>query len=346
MLLALLLALFAALLVGGCGGGGDVGGGGNSEPGVAPVQLSYEIVATYPHDPTWFTQGLEYFEGTVYESTGLVGESFLWALDLAELERLASTGASGASDNAGTSTAVAGATSSAIKAEARFADEFGEGIARVDDLLYWLTWKTGEVATFQITGQTPGQITSFEPGARFSYEGEGWGLCYNGDQLVKSNGTEKLTLHTTDDFAVAGEIVVSEIVVDKIAVADSHASDLEVFPVGQLNELECVDGLVWANVWQTDRIVVIDPGRGGDDADGQARGEINAVGEMDAVGKVIAVADMSDLIRPHPADSDPEAVLNGIAYRPDSDTFLLTGKRWPQMFEVRFNTSAIPRGNG
>ncbi len=296
VLLAVRLTLFAALLsavfVSGCAVVGMVAG--------EPKQLSYEIVAVYPHDPTWFTQGLEYFEGIVYESTGLVGESSLRALDLAELERLANVGVSGAETSS--------PTASAIKAEISFANEFGEGLTRVGDLLYWLTWRAGEVATFRITDQG----NDLTPGARFSYEGEGWGLCYNdygndytAGKLVRSNGTNKLMLHKTEGFAADSEIVVAD-------------------PVGRLNELECVDGLIWANVWQTDRIVVINP-NGGDSKH----------------GVVVAEANVRDLISAHPADADPEAVLNGIAYRSDTDTFLLTGKRWPQMFEVRFNAGDI-----
>ena len=138
----------------------------------------------------------------------------------------------------------------------------------------------------------------------FTYTGEGWGLCHDGARLVMSDGSNTLTFRHPTTFEALGSVPVVD--------ADGQ-------PVERLNELECIGDDVWANVWLTDRIVVIDS----------------------TTGAVTAEADMAGIISPHPALTDSNNVLNGIAYRPDTDTFLITGKRWPTIFEVRFQL--IPR---
>lgn len=168
---------------------------------------------------------------------------------------------------------------------------YGEGLAQVGDRFIQLTWQDGialewDAATLTQTGA-------------FSYTGEGWGLCYDGTRLVQSDGSANLTFRDPETFEVLGSQLVS----------------FQGTPVDQLNELECVEGQVWANVWQTPYIVRIDA----------------------ATGDITGVLDMSGLIEPDPSIADPGAVLNGIAYDPVSDTFLLTGKRWPTMFQVRIS---------
>jgi glutaminyl-peptide cyclotransferase len=166
---------------------------------------------------------------------------------------------------------------------------FGEGITVVGDRIWQLTWQDGVVlewdrATLTLRRQVP-------------IEGEGWGLCDADGRLVRSDGTDRLRFHDPVTFAEQGSVAVT----------------LDGAPVDRLNELECVDGQVWANVWQTDRIVRIDP----------------------ATGRVTAVVDAAGLLDPaQRADTD---VLNGIAAVPGDDgTFLITGKLWPVTFRVRF----------
>jgi glutamine cyclotransferase len=164
---------------------------------------------------------------------------------------------------------------------------FGEGITVVDDRIWQLTWRDGvalewDRATLTLRREVP-------------LGGEGWGLCDDGGRLVRSDGTERLRFHDPATFAEQGSVAVT----------------LDGAPVTQLNELECVDGQVWANVWQTDRIVRIDP----------------------ATGRVTAVVDATGLL-----DADRRAgadVLNGIAALPGGE-FLITGKLWPVTFRVRF----------
>ncbi|REH29418.1 glutaminyl-peptide cyclotransferase [Kutzneria buriramensis] len=164
------------------------------------------------------------------------------------------------------------------------ADYFGEGIAVVGDKIWQLTWQQDvamlrDRATLQQVGTA-------------SYQDEGWGLCYDGKRLVMSDGTSLLTFRDPTTFAVTGHVQV----------------DYQ----GQLNELECVDGSVWANVYPTKTIIRVDP----------------------ATGSVLGVADLSELGPKD--DTTPDDVLNGISVAPDPGEFLVTGKRWPLVYRVRF----------
>ncbi len=223
------------------------------------------MLAKYPHDTSAFTQGLLWHNNKVYESTGLWEQSELRAVDLST-----------------------GVATQELTANPEY---FGEGLALVDNNLIWLTWQA-EIATIH-------QLDTLEQTGIFSYTGEGWGLCYDGERLVMSNGSSNLVFRDAATFEILSSVQVTR--------ADGNI-------VTQLNELECVGDYVWANVWLTDIIVVIDP----------------------STGNVVAEADMSGLIAPHPSIADSNNVLNGIAYRRDTDTFLITGKRWPTLFEVRF----------
>lgn len=165
---------------------------------------------------------------------------------------------------------------------------FGEGLDLVDDRLVLLTFQEGTAFVFD--------RDTFELIGDFPYDTEGWGLCYDGARLVMSDGTETLVFRDPETFAVVGSVVVT--------------IDGEL--VEGINELECVDGEVWANIWYTDVIYRIDP----------------------ATGEVTGVVDASNLLAT-PLDDDA-AVLNGIAYDEVTQTWLVTGKLWPSMFEVRF----------
>ncbi len=172
-------------------------------------------------------------------------------------------------------------------------DLYGEGLALVGDRFVQLTWKDGVALVWDAATLTQT--------ASFGYTGEGWGLCNDGTRLVMSDGSSTLTFRDPATFAVTGTVGVT----------------FQGQPVAQLNELECVDGSVWANVWETPYIVRIDPGS----------------------GAITGVLDTTGMITPDPSVADPGAVLNGIAYDPAAGTFLLTGKRWPTMFEVRIGDS-------
>src|SRR5262249_751570 len=111
---------------------------------------------------------------------------------------------------------------------------FAEGLAQVGNRLFQLTWQNEKVFTYE--------SATFKKTGEHTYRGEGWGLCHGGRQLVMSDGSDKLTLRQPSDFSVVRTVPVT----------------MDGKPVPNLNELECVDGLVYANIWQTDSIVRID----------------------------------------------------------------------------------------
>lgn len=234
---------------------------GSIHNGDGSYHLAVEIVEAVPHDNQSFTQGLIFDDGRMYESSGGWGESSLREIDVNTGEVLRSANLS--------------------------EEEFGEGIAAVDGQIIQLTWVSGvahvwDIETFEIVGN-------------HTYEGQGWGLCFDSgqDRLVMSNGSSELTFRDSINFTIIGTIQV---------LMDGN-------PLSSLNELECVDSMIWANVWHQDIIVVIDP------ETGLVVNEINVTGLLTAE---------------QTADSD---VLNGIAVS-DDDAIWLTGKNWPSMFNV------------
>ncbi len=239
-------------------------GMGSSRQAPAEVEeLVLEVIAEHPHDPAAFTQGLVWHEGRLYESTGEYGSSTLRRLNLAtgevEIQRdLEPT-------------------------------MFGEGLERVGDRLIQLTWRENVALVYD--------LASLEPTGRLSYLGEGWGLCFDDVDLIRSDGSATLTVHDAGTLAPLRRLEVT----------------FQGRPVRYLNELECVHGEVWANVWQTDAIVRIDP----------------------ASGEVTARVDASSLRARLPSGG---GVLNGIAYRGERGTFLVTGKNWGRLFEVTWAT--------
>ena len=244
----------------------DDGGGpqpvtADASPGVV-LRLVPRLLATYPHDPSASTQGLVWFETRLYESTGLRGQSSLRRVRLED---------------------------GRVERRVELASElFGEGLARVGTELVQLTWQSGRALRWA--------LDDFAPLGEDGYSGEGWGLCYDGVQLWRSDGSARLHRHGASDFAPIDHLDVT----------------LDGLPVERLNELECAEGWIYANVWQTTDIVRIDP----------------------ATGKVMAVIDVASLLSG--AERQGAGVANGIAYRPESETFLLTGKNWPHLFEVVF----------
>lgn len=227
-----------------------------------PLALRPRVLRSLPHDPDSYTQGLEWHAGSLFESTGHYGRSRLRRVD---------------------------AESGEVELERRLPDElFGEGLARVDDRLVQLTWKEGRALLWDLAG--------LEPLGELAYEGEGWGLCFDGVDLVQSDGSDHLIFRDAASLAPLRTLGVT----------------LAGRPLYRLNELECAEGWIWANVYGSEQIVRIDP----------------------ASGEVGAIVDASGLLTPEEARG--AEVLNGIAYRPETETFFLTGKLWPKLFEVVF----------
>jgi glutamine cyclotransferase len=165
---------------------------------------------------------------------------------------------------------------------------FAEGIALLNGKVYQLTWQ--HQLGFIYDSQ------SLERLGQFSYAGEGWGLTTDGRSLIMSDGSNRIRFLDPDSFRVT----------KTIAVVDGKT------PVNELNELEYVQGQIYANIWHENRIAAIDP----------------------QTGRVAAWINLTGLLQPGDVE-DPEAVLNGIAYDQASDRLFVTGKLWPRVFEIK-----------
>ncbi|WP_067703670.1 glutaminyl-peptide cyclotransferase [Nocardia jejuensis] len=248
--IVLTTAVALAVTTSACGHSGDT------------PRLRAEVIATRPHDPTAFTEGLEVDATILYESTGLSGQSYVRATDLETGTEL------GRADLP--------------------APLFGEGITRAGDVLWQLTYRD-HVAI----ARDPDTLAELR---RVTYDGEGWGLCARAGRVVMSNGTDTLTFRDPLTFAVTGTVRLT-------SHTDAHP-----------NELDCApDGSLYANDWPSERILRIDPD----------------------TGDVLDVIDASGLL-PRGSRTPDTDVLNGIAHLPGTDHFLLTGKKWPFTYEVRF----------
>jgi len=229
-----------------------------------------EVLRELPHDPEAFTQGLLWWDGSLWESTGVYGRSEVRRLDPA--------------------------TGEVLHRVPLDRHHFGEGLARVGDTLVQLTWKE-EVALRW-------KLPDLSPRESLYYRGEGWGLCFDGEHLVWSDGSDRLRFVRPEDFSVVRELGVT----------------LDGKPLRSLNELECVKGRIWANVWTTSQLAGIDP----------------------KTGEVEVFVDASGLLtREERRETD---VFNGIAHHPETGHFFVTGKLWPKMFEVRLTSDEKEEG--
>jgi len=229
----------------------------------AVAAYEIEVVHTYPHDPTAFTEGLFYLNGVLYESTGLQGHSTIRKVRLETGEVLQK-----------------------LDVPAQY---FGEGIVNWKSHLVGLTWKSQVGFVYD--------LASFKKQREFHYEGEGWALTQDGRQLIMSDGTSQLRFINPQTLKETRRLTVT----------------LDGKPLRNLNELEWVKGEIYANVWQTDWIVRIDPRKGA------IVGLINLAGLLGAADRIKGQTD----------------VLNGIAYDAKGDRLFVTGKNWPKLFEIR-----------
>jgi glutaminyl-peptide cyclotransferase len=224
-------------------------------------RYGYRVVNTFPHDTGAWTQGLLWHDGRLYESTGEYGRSSVRhvALDTGEVLR-----------------------------QHNLADRFfGEGLALVEDRLIQLTWKSGVAFVYE--------RDTFDTLRRFAYDGEGWGLTYDGEHLIMSDGSAELRFLDPATFQEQR----------RVTVRDSGG------PVRRLNELEYIEGEVFANIWKREHLARIDPDTG------------NVTGWVDLTG-----------LFPE-EDRGPDVdVLNGIAYDPEANRLFVTGKHWPTVYEV------------
>lgn len=226
----------------------------------APL-LDYRVIAQYPHPQQGFTQGLIAVDDCVYESSGLYGRSYVahWCPGEERPTRL----------------------------KPLPGQYFAEGLVLVEGELVILTWRAGRALRLE-----PEQ---FHSRGHWRYRGEGWGLTFDGEHFLMSNGSDRIVRRAKDDFREVGSV----------AVLDGDQR------VERLNELEWVDGRLLANVWQSDRIAVIDP----------TSGNVEAWLDFSAIGPT----------------RTGNNVLNGIAWDARSKTLLITGKHWPEVYRLRVN---------
>ena len=223
-----------------------------------------EVIGSYPHDASAYTQGLFFDNGILYESSGQYGESFFRRVDLNT-----------------------GATLLRIDPDPGI---FAEGSVSMDGLVYLLSWREQVCLVYD--------IETFNLLSSFSYYGEGWGLTTDGESLIMSDGSSTLVYRDPMTFVERRRVNVT----------------FEGKPVPYLNELEYIDGKIWANVYGLDYIIIID-------------------GES---GVVEGRIDCRDLLEKRYRGKG-EDVLNGIAYNPVDGAVYLTGKYWPKMYKVRIS---------
>jgi glutaminyl-peptide cyclotransferase len=228
----------------------------------SPEQLTYQIVSTRPHEPSAYTQGLQFKGSRLFESTGIYGES-----TLREIEP---------------------ATGKVLRKRPLAKTVFGEGLTILGDEMFVLTWKENIAYVFE--------PDTFKPIRTHDYKGEGWGLTNDGKQLIMSDGSNTLKFINPKDFSV----------LKTLEVMDGKS------PVKNLNELEWIDGQIFANIYMTEKIARISP------EDGQVTAWLDLAGLRNQLSK------------PNRAE-----VLNGIALDPATGHLLVTGKYWPQMFEIK-----------
>ncbi|MEM1379123.1 MAG: glutaminyl-peptide cyclotransferase [Pseudomonadota bacterium] len=232
-------------------------------PVVEPEVLGVEVIRTYPHQTDAFTQGLLFDDGILIESTGLEGRSRLRKLSIR--------------------------TGRPVQEVSFPSDVFAEGTALVGDKLITLTYKSGKAFVFD--------ADTLEETGSFSYPGEGWGLTFDGQHLIMSDGTSELRFLDPDTFQEIRRVGVT----------------LNGEPLRSINELEFIDGKVWANVFIQDYLVRIDPD----------------------TGIIDQVADLRSLFPRSEREAPYRDVLNGIAYEENSGRLFVTGKHWPNLFEIR-----------
>jgi glutamine cyclotransferase len=229
-----------------------------------PEIYEYEILKTYPHDKNSYTQGLEFYNGFLYESSGQYGKSSLRKVKLETGEILQKT-----------------------ELDEKY---FAEGMTIFNDKIYQLTWRENVGFIYN--------LEDFKLVKQFNYQKsiEGWGLTHDGNHLIKTDGTEKIWFLNPENQQEEFHI---EAYTDKRKVE-------------QLNELEYVNGKIYANIYQQNSILIVNP----------KNGKVEGVANLNG---------LKDLVEQHP-ELD---VLNGIAYDQKTAKLFVTGKNWSKLFEIK-----------
>nr|WP_321255508.1 glutaminyl-peptide cyclotransferase [uncultured Pseudodesulfovibrio sp.] len=226
--------------------------------------LPCTLIMEFPHNPAASTQGLFFHEGTLYESSGGYGRSFLAKVDLKTGRHLQT-----------------------VPLKKTY---FAEGMAPFEDSFRLLTWRSGTGFIYGLKDMKKRTSFTYRKQSEMT---EGWGLAFDGTHFILSSGTDTLRFHAPKDFTLT----------KTVTVTDNN------MPVRLLNELEYVNGLLYANIWKSDIMVIIDP------KSGLVQGRI----------------DLSPLRERLSEDS---GVANGIAFNAQTGRLYVTGKHWNKLFEI------------
>jgi glutamine cyclotransferase len=227
---------------------------------IKPERKKIKVIDKKSHEVSAYTQGLEFYNGDFYESTGQYGTSYVAKVDLKN-----------------------GYALEKVELPSTY---FGEGLTILNDTVYQITWQSGLCKMYNM---------KFEAIGEMQYTGEGWGLTNNGKSIIMSNGTDKIVWRDPKTFQVTKEIQV---------YSDQSG-------IGNLNELELINGSLYANIYTDNKYVEIDT----------------------ATGKVLSYIDAAEIVNEQPIGVD---YLNGIAYKKETNQIFVTGKLWPSLYEVIF----------
>ncbi len=256
LLIVVIIVLSASILV--------IFNSNNASAKPTATYYTYTIVNTYPHDTNAFTEGLVYSDGFLYESSGSGNPNGISTLRRADLT-----------------------TGNVLQEITLPTQYFGEGIAIVNNTIIQLTWQSHIGFIYN--------KTTFALLGNFTYPTQGWGLTYNGKNLIMSDGTDHLYFLNPTTFQQTGQI----------QVHDGKT------PIKNINSLDYINGEVYANIWLTNTIAIINP----------------------ETGQVKAWINLSGL--PDENNSNINAVLNGIAYDQQNNRLFVTGKDWPNLYQIK-----------
>ncbi len=233
--------------------------------------INYEIINEYPHDPNAFTEGLEFYDGKLYESIGEYRTSDIRKVDLN--------------------------TGKVLQSQKLDAAYFGEGLTILNNNIYQLTYRERKGFIYNITNLK--QVATFN-----TTTNEAWGMTNNGRQLIYDDGSNLLHFIDPNTFAEIKTLKVHD----------------DLGPVYEINELEMINGFIYANQWKTDFIYKIDT----------------------LSGAIVGKADLSNLrqtagIPPVSGRRHSPDVLNGIAYDAKNNRIFITGKNWNKLFEIKLD---------
>ena len=231
--------------------------------------LNYSVLSVYSHDPTYYTQGLVYYQDFLYEGTGLYGQSQLVKYKIEDGKPL-----------------------QGLLLDKQY---FGEGITIFNHKIYQLTWKEHKIFVYD--------VKTLQKVQTLNWIYDGWGITHNDTNLIISTGTSNLYFVDPNNLNI----------IKTIGVTNNYGS------VDKLNELEYVQGKIYANVYMTDDIVMINPNSG-------------QVEKKADLSKIFTQINKTN----NPKSIDPGYVLNGIAYNQKNNSFFITGKCWDVMIEVKF----------